>query len=70
MSLDIPPGDWVPEFIVILESLTKRFGDVISVDNISLEVRRGEFITLLGPSGSGKTTIMMMIAGFQLKLKN
>ena len=66
MSLEMRPGDYGPEFIVILESLTKRFGDVLAVDNISLEVRRGEFITLLGPSGSGKTTIMMMIAGFQM----
>ena len=66
MSLDIPSGSSAPEFIVILESLTKRFGDVLAVDNISLEVKKGEFITLLGPSGSGKTTIMMMIAGFQM----
>ena len=54
------------EYIVILEDLTKIFGNVVAVDEISLEVRRGEFITLLGPSGSGKTTILMMIAGFQI----
>jgi spermidine/putrescine ABC transporter ATP-binding subunit len=66
MSLGKPSEKPVPEFIVILESLTKRFGDVLAVDNISLEVKRGEFITLLGPSGSGKTTTMMMIAGFQM----
>ncbi len=45
-------------------SLTKRYGDVVAVDAVSLEVRAGEFLTLLGPSGSGKTTVMRMIAGF------
>jgi putative spermidine/putrescine transport system ATP-binding protein len=47
-----------------LRTLTKRFGDVPAVDGIDLEVRPGEFITLLGPSGSGKTTTLRMIAGF------
>jgi putative spermidine/putrescine transport system ATP-binding protein len=54
------------ENIVTLEELTKRFVDVVAVDRISLDVKKGEFITLLGPSGSGKTTILMMIAGFQI----
>jgi len=53
-------------YIVRLEDLTKQFGDVVAVDSISLDVKKGEFITLLGPSGSGKTTILMMIAGFQM----
>ena len=47
-----------------LENLTKRFGDVTSVDHVSLSVERGEFICLLGPSGCGKTTTLRMIAGF------
>ena len=47
-----------------LERLTKRFDDVVAVDDVSLSVTSGEFITLLGPSGSGKTTTLMMIAGF------
>jgi putative spermidine/putrescine transport system ATP-binding protein len=44
--------------------LSKRFGKFTAVDCVDLEVRRGEFLTLLGPSGSGKTTLLMMIAGF------
>jgi putative spermidine/putrescine transport system ATP-binding protein len=47
-----------------LRGLTKRFGDFVAVDAIDLNVRRGEFVTLLGPSGSGKTTTLRMIAGF------
>jgi spermidine/putrescine ABC transporter ATP-binding subunit len=51
---------------VRLQSLTKKFGKVVAVDEISLHVDEGEFLTLLGPSGSGKTTTLMMIAGFEL----
>jgi spermidine/putrescine ABC transporter ATP-binding subunit len=47
-----------------LESLSKKYGEVIAVDKVSLDINKGEFITLLGPSGSGKTTILRMIAGF------
>ena len=53
-----------PEPHLRLERLEKRFGDVVAVDDVSLAVASGEFITLLGPSGSGKTTTLMMIAGF------
>ena len=51
---------------VCLQSLTKKFGKVVAVDEISLHVDEGEFLTLLGPSVSGKTTTLMMIAGFEL----
>jgi putative spermidine/putrescine transport system ATP-binding protein len=49
---------------LVLRGLQKSFGDVPAVDGVDLEVRQGEFITLLGPSGSGKTTTLRMIAGF------
>jgi putative spermidine/putrescine transport system ATP-binding protein len=47
-----------------IRGVRKLFGEFAAVDGIDLEVRRGEFITLLGPSGSGKTTTLRMIAGF------
>ena len=52
---------------LVLRGLAKRYGDTPAVDGVDLEVRRGEFITLLGPSGSGKTTTLRMIAGFTLQ---
>jgi spermidine/putrescine transport system ATP-binding protein len=51
---------------VELRSVTKRFGDFVAVDDLSLELAPGEFFTLLGPSGCGKTTTLRMIAGFEL----
>jgi len=50
---------------VTLEHLVKRFGDVEAVAGIDLEIRDGEFFSMLGPSGSGKTTTLRMIAGFE-----
>jgi spermidine/putrescine ABC transporter ATP-binding subunit len=49
---------------VVLRGVTKRFGDLVAVDDVDLEVRPGEFLALLGPSGCGKTTTLRMIAGF------
>jgi len=49
-----------------LRDVFKTFGDVRAVDGISLDVRQGEFLTLLGPSGCGKTTTLRMIGGFEL----
>jgi putative spermidine/putrescine transport system ATP-binding protein len=48
-----------------LAGVRKLYGDVVAVDGIDLDIRRGEFFTLLGPSGSGKTTCLRMIAGFE-----
>ncbi len=50
--------------VVELRHVTKRFGDVVAVNDISLEIRPGEFFSLLGPSGCGKTTTLRMVAGF------
>jgi putative spermidine/putrescine transport system ATP-binding protein len=50
---------------VSLEHVVKRFGDVTAVDGVDLQVREGEFFSMLGPSGSGKTTCLRMIAGFE-----
>src|SRR5689334_24193706 len=51
---------------IALESVSKRFGSVGAVDGVSLEIREGEFFSLLGPSGCGKTTTLRMVAGFEL----
>jgi spermidine/putrescine transport system ATP-binding protein len=49
-----------------IHEVTRRFGDFIAVDGVSLAIEAGEFFTLLGPSGCGKTTLLRMIAGFDL----
>ncbi|MES1246133.1 MAG: ABC transporter ATP-binding protein [Actinomycetota bacterium] len=50
---------------VDLQGLTKRFEDVVAVDDLSLEIEQGRFFALLGPSGCGKTTTLRMIGGFE-----
>ena len=53
----------MPESFVSLKNLTLAYGDTVAVSKLSLNIRKGELITLLGPSGCGKTTTMRAIAG-------
>ena len=54
-----------PQIDVRLDRVTKRFHEVVAVDDLSLEIQRGEFFSMLGPSGCGKTTTLRMIGGFE-----
>jgi putative spermidine/putrescine transport system ATP-binding protein len=60
-----PEPEVAADLDVRVVGVRKRYGDVAAVDGVSLEVKRGEFFTLLGPSGSGKTTTLRVIAGFE-----
>ena len=59
-----PPTDRTKEYIRI-EGVTKKFGDFVAVDNVTLSVFKGEIFCLLGGSGCGKTTLLRMLAGFE-----
>src|SRR5262249_9150077 len=63
VTADATPSDVQTGIDII--SITKRFGAVTAVRDVSLHVARGEFVTLLGPSGSGKSTTLMMVAGHE-----
>jgi spermidine/putrescine transport system ATP-binding protein len=60
---NVPTGSDVPD--VEFVGTTKRFGEVVAVDNVSLSVENGAFYSFLGPSGCGKTTSLRLIAGFE-----
>jgi spermidine/putrescine ABC transporter ATP-binding subunit len=51
--------------LISIEHVSRRFGDVVALDDVSLEIRENEFFALLGPSGCGKTTLLRILAGFE-----
>jgi len=59
------PNAHSTEALLQIKGITKRFGDTTALAGVSLDVREGEFLTLLGPSGCGKTTLIRIIAGFE-----
>jgi ABC-type Fe3+/spermidine/putrescine transport system ATPase subunit len=71
-SRDVKPADVPPEGPrtvapnggVTIRALTKRYGSVVAVDGLSLDIAAGSFVAILGPSGSGKTTLLSLLAGF------
>src|SRR6266545_772757 len=64
-ALDQGAGAAEAPAVLRLDSVSKSFGRVKAVDGLSLEVRRGEILTLLGPSGCGKTTTLRMVIGLE-----
>src|SRR6476661_4127600 len=62
---DAAPSGNGAEADIHLENVSKRFGDALAVDRLTLSIERGRFYALLGPSGCGKTTTLRMIGGFE-----
>ncbi|HZR82837.1 MAG TPA: ABC transporter ATP-binding protein [Candidatus Binatia bacterium] len=63
LTADAPARD--ADLAVALAGVTKRFGETVAVERVTLAVRRGELLSLLGPSGCGKTTLLRLVAGFE-----
>ena len=61
----MPAGEAKRSAELRLEGISRRFGEVWALDGVSLDVTRGELLTILGPSGSGKTTLLKVVAGFE-----
>ena len=49
---------------IVIEGLSKRFDDVLAVENIDLTITAGDFVSIVGPSGCGKSTLLYMLGGF------
>ena len=64
-NMRAPQADPAVQPLVRFESVSKRFGNVVAVDQLSLDIYEREFFALLGPSGCGKTTLLRMLAGFE-----
>ena len=64
-TMDAVSGSSSVESAVALEGISKRYGSVVAVDEVSIEIRSGEFFSLLGPSGCGKTTLLRIVGGFE-----
>ena len=58
-----PRHSWLPDLIVEIDQVTRNFGEVVGIDNISLHVPRGTVLGVIGPSGAGKTTTIRLISG-------
>ena len=68
MSENIKFSPWLDSSqkpYIQIQNVTKRFGEFTAIDNLTLDISKNEFFSLLGPSGCGKTTLLRMLAGFE-----
>ncbi|WP_058592604.1 ABC transporter ATP-binding protein [Leucobacter chromiiresistens] len=65
MTHSVPAPEPQGDIAVSVRGVRKEFGDLVAVNDLDIEIRAGEFFSMLGPSGSGKTTVLRMIAGFE-----
>ena len=68
MSETIKVSPWLDSShkpYIQIQNVTKRFGEFTAIDNLTLDIYKNEFFSLLGPSGCGKTTLLRMLAGFE-----